>query len=201
MKKNIDAHVELSTPLFLVGFAAVGKTTIGKLLAERLGKHFIDTDEYIQMKYHNGIGTMMQECGIEKFRKREKVILLELAQRKDSLISTGGGMATWDDNMETMLQRGIVLYLSATPEELIERLYLVRASRPLVQGMTREEVEAYVRHTLPKRLPYYEQAHLTVPVPRLTTERDAHAVVKEAMLLLAQNYPAYATTQRGTLSD
>lgn len=178
-------------PIFIVGFTAVGKTTIGKCLAERLQKRFIDTDEYIQWKYHNSIGTMMMECGIEKFRKREKVILLELSQQQGCIISTGGGMACWSDNMDTMLQKGLVIYLESTPVLLAERLYLVRDSRPLVRGMSREEVEQYIAHTLPKRLPFYQKAHCTIPVQQLETEADLLAVVDQVVECLSHLSPDY----------
>lgn len=171
-------------PVFLVGFTAVGKSTIGRRLADRLGWQFIDTDLYLEQKYHSSISGMMSSCGIDKFRKREKVILIEVSQVQDAVIATGGGMATWDDNMELMCSRGVVIYLEASEEELVSRLFSVRESRPTVAGLDEEGIRAHVRTTLSRRRPFYEQAHRTVRVESLSTEADEVAAVDRIIALL-----------------
>lgn len=171
-------------PIFLIGFTGVGKTTIGRKLAAKLNLPFVDTDIYLARKYHSSIGDMIECCGVDKFRKREKVILLELSQYQDVVIATGGGMASHDDNIQTMKLRGTVIYLEASPEILSERLFSVKDSRPLVAHLDEGGVRDYVDATLPLRLPYYQQAHHTVPVHQLDTPEDEDKVVEELLKLL-----------------
>ncbi|MBR8702609.1 shikimate kinase [Porphyromonas levii] len=171
-------------PIFLIGFTAVGKSTVGRKLAAKLGLPFVDTDVYIARKYHSSISDMMACCGVDKFRKREKVILLELAQYQDVVIATGGGMAANDDNIQTMKLRGTVIYLQASTEALSSRLFSVKESRPLVADLDEEGVKGYVAATLPMRSPYYEQAHHTIQVEHLDTPEDEDRVVEEILKLL-----------------
>ncbi|WP_288904587.1 shikimate kinase [uncultured Porphyromonas sp.] len=170
-------------PIFLVGFPAVGKTTIGRELAKLLQLSFVDTDLYIERKYHSSVSAMIGCCGLEKFRKREKVILIELSQLQDVVIATGGGMASHDDNISTMKQRGTVVYLKASPQLLAEWLYLYRESRPAVAHLDREGVKQYVEATLPVREPFYTQADITIEVTaEATTTEVAEQIVQHLSL-------------------
>lgn len=170
--------------IFIVGFTGVGKTTVGKALAEKLELSFIDTDHFLEWRYHSTVTNMFETCGVEKFRKREKVALIELSQKKDTVISTGGGMATYDDNMELMLQRGTVIYLQAPPEVLAKRLFDVRDTRPAVAGKELSGVQAYVDNLLPKRAPIYEKATFTIDATHLESEEEVSKVVEEIVKLL-----------------
>lgn len=173
-------------PVFLVGFTAVGKTTIGRRLAQHLGLQFVDADEYLERKYHSTIGGMMDGCGIEKFRKREKVILIEISLLQDTIIATGGGMPIWEDNMDLMLQRGTVIYLEASVAALTQRLILVRDSRPTVAGLDNEGIRKHVEQLLPKRAPVYERAHQTISAENLANEADEIAIVKQIASIISK---------------
>lgn len=174
-------------PIFLIGFTAVGKTTIGRRLAQRMGLNFVDADEYLERKYHSSISGMMEGCGIEKFRKREKVILIEISQLQDTIIATGGGMPIWEDNIDLMLSRGTVVYLEASIDALTKRLILVRDSRPTVAGLDDEGIRKHVEQLLPKRAPIYERAHYTVSAERLTTEEDEIALTEQIASLFSMH--------------
>lgn len=173
-------------PVFLVGFTAVGKTTIGRRLAQHLGLQFVDADEYLERKYHSTIGGMMDGCGIEKFRKREKVILIEISLLQDTIIATGGGMPIWEGNMDLMLQRGTVIYLEASVAALTQRLILVRDSRPTVAGLDNEGIRKHVEQLLPKRAPVYERAHQTISAENLANEADEIAIVKQIASIISK---------------
>ncbi|WP_297238113.1 shikimate kinase [uncultured Porphyromonas sp.] len=171
-------------PLFLIGLPGVGKSTIGRIVAERLGVRFVDTDLFVESRYHASISSMIGCCGIDKFRKRERVALLELLQVEDTLIATGGGLPTWEDNMDRMLAHGLVVYLRSPLDLLAERLYSVRATRPAVADKTRSEVCDYLEMVSEKREPYYSRAHVTVPIGHLRNsaeEREAAEQVTEAI--------------------
>lgn len=171
-------------PLFLIGLPGVGKSTIGRIVAERLGLRFVDTDLFVESRYHTTISSMIGCCGIDKFRKRERVALLELLQAEDTLIATGGGLPTWEDNMDRMLARGLVVYLRSPLDILADRLYSVRATRPAVADKTRSEVHDYLERVSEKREPHYSRAHVTVPIGHLRNsaeEREAAEQVTEAI--------------------
>ena len=162
----------------------MGKSTIGRIVAERLGVRFVDTDLFVESRYHASISSMIGCCGIDKFRKRERVALLELLQAEDTLIATGGGLPIWEDNMDRMLAHGLVVYLRSPLDILTERLYSVRATRPAVAEKTRNEVRDYLEAISEKREPYYSRAHVVVPIGHLRSteeEREAADQVMEAI--------------------
>ena len=171
-------------PLFLIGLPGVGKSTIGRIVAERLGVRFVDTDLFVESRYHATISSMIGCCGIDKFRKRERVALLELLQVEDTLIATGGGLPIWEDNMDQMLACGLVVYLRSPLDILADRLYNVRATRPAVADKTRSEVRNYLEMVSEKRELYYSRAHVTVPIGQLRNsaeERKAAELVVSAI--------------------
>ena len=158
----------------------MGKSTIGRIVAEQLGLRFVDTDLFVESRYHATISSMIVCCGIDKFRKRERVALLELLQEEDTLIATGGGLPTWEDNMDQMLACGLVVYLRSPLDLLAERLYSVRATRPAVAEKTHSEVRDYLEAISEKREPYYSRAQVVVPIGHLRSaeeEREAAELV------------------------
>ena len=150
----------------------MGKSTIGRIVAERLGLRFVDTDLFVESRYHATISSMIGCCGIDKFRKRERVALLELLQVEDTLIATGGGLPTWEDNMDRMLAHGLVVYLRSPLDILADRLYSVRATRPAVADKTRSEVHDYLERVSEKREPHYTRAQVLVPIGHLRTAEE-----------------------------
>lgn len=173
-------------PIFLVGFSGVGKTTIGRHLAEISQRTFVDTDSYIEKKYHSSISEMFACCGVDKFRKRETVILIELSQYKDLVIATGGGMPCTDNNIDVMRSRGTVIYLQSNIESLTDRLEVCKADRPLVAHLDKDGIRKYIEETLPKREPYYTQAHHTVDVSGMMSIEDERRIAREIFSLLTR---------------
>jgi len=146
--------------IFIIGFMGSGKTTLGKVLAEKIGLEFVDLDEYIEQKHKYSIASIFSLVGEEGFRKVEKVCLNELAQKDNVLISTGGGTPFFFDNMDVMNQSGKTVYLKVSPETLIERLAVSRMEyRPLIKGKNISELSDYIYDTLANRSIYYEKAH------------------------------------------
>ena len=169
----------------------MGKSTIGRIVAERLGLQFVDTDLFVESRYHTTISSMIGCCGIDKFRKRERVALLELMQTEDTLIATGGGLPIWEDNMDRMLTRGLVVYLRSPLDILADRLYTVRATRPAVADKTRSEVRDYLERVSEKREPYYSRAQVAVPIGYLRTaeeELEAAELVVSAIRQYLEEY-------------
>jgi len=145
--------------IFLIGYMGSGKTTIGKLLADRLQYSFIDMDAYIEKKQFKTISQIFTELGEAEFRLLEKQCLHEVAEYDNVIISTGGGAPCFFDNMEYMNSRGLTIYLKLTPAELAERLETTHANkRPLLAQRKGEELQQFIAEGLAVREPFYSKA-------------------------------------------
>ncbi len=144
MKKN----------LILCGFMGSGKSTIGKLLSEKMGTRFIDTDAYIEQKEGMKISEMFEKYGEDYFRSREKEVCAELSQLKRTVISTGGGTLLNEDNMRALKKNGVVFLLNVSSRTVLTRLKN-DSTRPLLQ---QDDKERAVKMLLNKRIPLYNRA-------------------------------------------
>lgn len=109
-----------------------GKSTIGKLLAQRLGWEFFDSDHIIEERTGADIPWIFDVEGEEGFRERESSVLEELVQKEEVVIATGGGIVMRERNRELLKKVQWVIYLTATIEQLVERTYKDK-KRPLLQ--------------------------------------------------------------------
>lgn len=166
------------TRLFLIGFMAAGKTTLGKALARDLGLQFIDLDHYIENRYCCTVSQLFAERGEEAFRQIEHNLLHEVAEFEDVVISTGGGTPCFFDNMEYMNSMGITVFLNAAVEVIHTRLTIARVQRPLVKGKTADELRQYITSMLAQRLPYYTQARYTFCADHLENTLQVNQSVK-----------------------
>jgi shikimate kinase len=149
--------------IFLIGYMGSGKTTVGKLLAARLGYSFIDMDVHIEEKMFKSISQIFTELGEEQFRLLEQQSLHEVAQFDHVVISTGGGAPCFFDNMEYMKGQGDTVYLKLSPAELAERLETSHANkRPLLANRKGEELQQFIAEGLEGREAYYAKATYTV---------------------------------------
>ena len=108
--------------IFLIGYMGVGKTTLGKALADRTGLSFIDLDLFIEGRYRKTIRQIFEAEGEEAFREIERKALHEVAEFEDIILSTGGGTPCFFDNMTYMNRVGTTVYLKASLEALTERI-------------------------------------------------------------------------------
>lgn len=144
--------------VFLVGMMGAGKTTVGRLLAQALGFEFVDADRELEARSGALIATIFSVEGEEGFRRREAALLDELTQRTRIVLATGGGAILNADTRSRLRERGLVLYLRATAEEIQRRTRNDR-SRPLLQTA---DPRARIDELLGQREPLYEEtAHLT----------------------------------------
>ncbi|MGN0187117.1 MAG: shikimate kinase [Paludibacteraceae bacterium] len=150
--------------IFLVGFMGCGKSTIGRRLADALGWSCIDTDAFIEGRYHKTVSQIFEEKGEAGFRQIERAVLLELSDYERVVIATGGGLACFADNMQQMNACGLTVYLRTPVPLLVERLTHAKVQRPLLRGKSRDELTAFVDNLLAQRTPFYEQAAMVVDV-------------------------------------
>ena len=159
-----------NTNLFLVGPMGSGKTTIGRQLARRLKKSFIDSDHEIEDHTGASISLIFDIEGEEGFRSREKAIIDELTQQENIILSTGGGVVLAAENREHLKNRGTVIYLHAPLKKLFYRTSRDK-NRPLLQTDNPREK---LRQIVEERDPLYrETADLIVE----TENRTVHQVV------------------------
>jgi shikimate kinase len=149
--------------IFLIGYMGSGKTTVGQLLATQLGYGFIDMDNHIEGKLFKSISQIFTELGEDQFRLLEKQCLHEVAEFDHVVISTGGGVPCFFDNMEYMNKQGITVYLKLSSADLAERLEQSHANkRPLLANRKGEELLHFISEELAKREPFYSQAAFSV---------------------------------------
>jgi shikimate kinase len=169
----------LSTTVFLVGFMGSGKTTVGRLLAQRLAWKFVDLDALIEQEEGRSIAEIFARGGETAFRRREQEwlrrIVAETPAAGGRVVALGGGTFAQPPNLE-LLQRvqAVTIWLECPVEELLMRCALV-SNRPLFRD------EASFRRLYEERLPFYRQAAFTVR----TGPGDPSAVVQQILALLS----------------
>jgi len=140
--------------VFLIGMMGAGKSTVGRLLAQQLNYQFVDADRELEARSGVPIPTIFEIEGEDGFRRREVVLLEELTQRTGIVLATGGGAILDAEMAQSMRQRGLVVYLRASAEEIFRRTRQDR-SRPLLQTPNpRERID----ELLSEREPLYESA-------------------------------------------
>lgn len=146
-------------PVFLVGMMGVGKTTIGRHLARILNREFMDLDHELEARCGVRVSLIFDIEGEEGFRKREMAALDECSRKRGIVLATGGGAVLSPQNRRCLKERGVVVYLRASPEELFRRLARDR-SRPLLQTA---DPQARISELIAQREPLYESvADLTI---------------------------------------
>lgn len=148
--------------VILVGFMGAGKSTIGRLLARRLGLCFVETDDMITAGEGKSIPDIFAERGEGHFRELESAALDALVAKRGHVIATGGGFPCRPGVMERLRQLGTVIWLAADFDVLYERASRL-GGRPMLSGRSREELIALNE----ARKPYYSQAHLAVDASHL----------------------------------
>ncbi|HLS97126.1 MAG: shikimate kinase [Porticoccaceae bacterium] len=162
--------------LYLVGPMGVGKTTIGRLVAQRLGKTFIDLDEEIEHRSGASIPWIFDVEGEAGFRRRESELLREIAADKDIVLSTGGGVVLSEDNRAVLRATGFVVFLNASVEQLYQRT-LKDKKRPLLQVPDRRQVIERLKRD---RDPLYRQvAHWVFDVGHRNSRQATDALVQK----------------------
>lgn len=160
----------MQKPIFLVGYMGSGKTTLGKKLARKMNKRFIDLDEAIVQAIGMSIPQYFEIHGEAQFREMEREILHQQLE-VDAVISTGGGTPCFFDNMEWINKHGISVYLSHSPKGLWSRLVKTDTqSRPILAGKSPEELLDFITEKLAERAPFYNQAQLKIE--QLTAKVD-----------------------------
>jgi shikimate kinase len=144
--------------IYLIGFMGSGKSHVGKKLAEALYCPFVDLDSMIEAAYGDSINAIFSEKGEKYFRLLERRVLHDTAFGPIRVVATGGGAPCFFDNMRWINQHGMAIYLDADISVLVERLWRGRAKRPLLQGLSIDQMPSFIAQKIAQRKKYYQQA-------------------------------------------
>jgi shikimate kinase len=150
--------------IYLVGFMGSGKTAAGRRLAEKLNLQWIDTDKFIERRRNKTVSQIISENGQDKFRQIENSVIEELSAYEDVVVSCGGGLPCFYDNMLTMNKTGITIYLKTSPTVLIERLKAAKTERIFLKNKSEDELKEYIYKTLQEREFFYNQAKIVIDI-------------------------------------
>lgn len=161
--------------IVLIGIRGSGKTTVGKILARKLGRELVEMDELITRKAGLSISEIVERYGWAKFRDIEEELTSEVAGRDNIINASGGGVVTREKNIATLKKKGVMVWLQAGVDTLVKRIGEDSERPPLVSDRTqREDMEI----TLKERKPLYQQAaDLAINTENKTPEEVADLVI------------------------
>ncbi len=173
---DTESRPSATRRIVLTGFMGSGKTTVGPLVAERLGWTFVDVDDVIAAEAGTTIPEIFRSEGETEFRRRERETMKTLA-RSDGLVLALGGGAIEDDATRMLLvmtPETLLVHLEVKLETTLERCKGTEHLRPVLAD------EANLRDRYERRLPFYRMAHVSLHVDTMTPHEVAKAIVRAA---------------------
>lgn len=166
--------------IVLIGMMGAGKSTVGRLLAERLGFTFLDTDEEIESMTGKKINQIFVEKGEIEFRKLERELVMAIVNKDKQVIATGGGVVLDHNNIRLLKENGLIVHLFANFNILIERLN-ANTTRPLLNSCNPydklQEILKDRRHL------YHRSAHLEIDTSNLTPEQVVDELIERIEIM------------------
>ena len=162
-----------SQNIALIGFMAVGKSAVGRNVARKLHRRFVDLDAVIEKKQGRKVREIFDSEGEGYFRRLEKQTLREVLNENRQVIATGGGVILDPDNLQLLREKCLLIGLSASPDVLLSRVGK-GAKRPLLKGT---DLRARIEELLEQRQSGYAQAHATVDTGGLSIEQVVEQVL------------------------
>jgi shikimate kinase len=171
----------MKTSIALIGFMGAGKTVVGKALAEKLGKEFIELDALIEQKAGKTIPEIFQQDGEIAFRELEIEVTKEVSPKKNVVIACGGGLVLNKINIDRLKKENLVVYLAASPEVILKRTLSDSNERPLLEAADRTST---VKELLKFRQPFYERA---AEITMDTSKLDIDSAVEQIIARVKEN--------------
>jgi len=170
----------MKTSIALIGFMGTGKTVVGKAVAEKLGKDFVELDVLIEQKAGKPISEIFQQDGEVAFRELEIEVIKRVTENKKQVIACGGGVILNKINIDRLKKDSVIVYLTASPKVILERVS-DDEERPLLQ-VTNPALT--IQELLRFRKPFYEQAaDIRIDASKL----DINAVTEQIINKVKQN--------------
>ncbi len=167
--------------IVLIGFMGTGKTSLGRRLARRLGREFVDTDVEIENITGKTVARIFARDGETRFRSEEALLVEKLARRRNLVISTGGGMVLNPENVRLLRENGVFIALTAAPEVIYHRVKRKKIRPLLLKGDLKERI----RTLLKERDGAYHIAEFTVDTGACNLEEAVEQIIR---FLSERNY-------------
>lgn len=164
-KHNIQAH-----RIYLIGMMASGKSSVARMLAQRLQWTWIDTDACVERSSQLSIAEIFEQSGEDVFRRQEWECVRQAMVVPNAVVSLGGGAPCFYDAISSLLSSGTVVYLKANVEAILSRIARDNQIRPLL-SQSDFSIEEQIRRLLEQRRQVYEQAHVTIETDGKTEEQ------------------------------
>ena len=167
----------MKTSIALIGFMGTGKTAVGKALAERLDKEFVELDSLIEQKAGKTIPEIFNQDGEVTFRELEIEVTREVAERKNTVIACGGGVVLNEINIERLRKECIIVYLTASPRVILKRTLSNENERPLLEVSNKAQ---RIQELLRFRKPFYERAaDIKIDTSKLDISSAVEQIIKK----------------------
>lgn len=140
--------------IFLIGFMGSGKSTVAQELSKKLQANLVEMDERIVQEQKMTINDIFEKYGESHFRDVESQLVCDIVKEGNAVVSCGGGVVVRPENVERMKEKGMIIYLTATPETIFERVRY-STNRPILNGNMNVE---YIKELMAKRKDLYEAA-------------------------------------------
>jgi len=165
----------MKTNVALIGFMGTGKTVVGKVLAEKLNKEFVELDSLIEQKARKSIPDIFQQDGEIAFRELEIEVTKEVSDRKNLVIACGGGIVLNKINIDRLREEAIIVYLIASPELILKRVLNEEGQRPLLNTPNKA---SEIQRLLKFRKPFYNRAaDIKIDTSRLDIDSVAEQIL------------------------
>jgi shikimate kinase len=165
----------VKTNIALIGFMGTGKTTIAKILCEKLGKKLVELDNLIEIKAKKTIPDIFQQDGEISFRELEMKVTKEVSTRDNQIISCGGGIVLNNKNIDRLKKGAVVICLMASPRVIQNRVDTDRITRPLLK---KDDKALTIKEMLEFRQPLYENAaDIIIDTSTLNTTTIAEIII------------------------
>ena len=168
----------MKTNIALIGFMGAGKTAVGRLLSKRLGKELVELDSLIEQKAGKSIPDIFSQGGEVAFRQLEIEVIGEVAGNSNQVIACGGGVVLNQINVDRLKEGAVVVYLTASPEVILQRVSEDSSVRPLLENKNKEKT---IRELLASRKSLYERA---ADIELDTSEIDIETVAEQVIARL-----------------
>jgi len=171
----------MKTSIALIGFMGTGKTAVGKALAAKLGREFVELDSFIEQKAGKSIPEIFQQDGEIGFRELEIEATKEVSDQKNAIIACGGGAVLNKINIDRLRKECVIVYLTASPEVILKRTSNDKNERPLLKVADRAP---QIKELLRFRQPYYERA---ADIKIDTSKLNINSVAERIMTKVREN--------------
>jgi shikimate kinase len=166
--------------LVLIGFMGTGKSSVGVRLAKRLKREFVDMDRAIEIVCDMSVADIFKRYGEKRFRSEESLMAAKLGKQQDLIISTGGGVVLFPDNMAALKENGLLICLDSNPADILARVSRKKGTRPLLK---KNISVAEIERLLKEREAFYAQADARVN----TSGKDMEKIIREIVQIMQEN--------------